>query len=98
MVSRTQTFVHWAELSGLVPMIGINNGYCFAGNAAILGCCDIIISTEDSNIGMGGPAMVRVMLSRFACCPCRNVSVLQPHYFRLRAAASAFIPPRRLAR
>ena len=56
-----QTFVHWAELSGLVPMVGINNGYCFAGNAAILGCCDIIISTEGSNIGMGKI----VILSRF---------------------------------
>ena len=67
MVSRTQTFVHWAELSGLVPMVGINNGYCFAGNAAILGCCDIIISTEGSNIGMGKI----VILSRFACCPSR---------------------------
>ena len=33
-------------------------GYCFAGNAAILGCCDVVIATEDSNIGMGGPAMI----------------------------------------
>ncbi len=48
----------WAELSGLVPLIGINSGYCFAGNAAILGCCDVVIATEDSNIGMGGPAMI----------------------------------------
>jgi len=51
-------FLYWAELSGLVPMIGINAGYCFAGNAAILGCCDVVIATEDSNIGMGGPAMI----------------------------------------
>ena len=48
----------WAELSGDVPLIGITSGYCFAGNAAILGCCDVIIATEDSNIGMGGPAMI----------------------------------------
>jgi acetyl-CoA carboxylase carboxyltransferase component len=48
----------WGELSGLVPMVGINSGYCFAGNAAILGCCDVIIATENSNIGMGGPAMI----------------------------------------
>ncbi|MDG2300781.1 MAG: carboxyl transferase domain-containing protein, partial [Acidimicrobiales bacterium] len=48
----------WAELSGLVPLVGINSGYCFAGNAAILGCCDVIIATENSNIGMGGPAMI----------------------------------------
>ena len=48
----------WGELSGLVPLVGINSGYCFAGNAAILGCCDVIIATADSNIGMGGPAMI----------------------------------------
>lgn len=48
----------WGELSGLVPLVGINSGYCFAGNAAILGCCDVVIATENSNIGMGGPAMI----------------------------------------
>ncbi|MBU98711.1 MAG: biotin carboxylase [Acidimicrobiaceae bacterium] len=48
----------WAELSALVPLVGINSGYCFAGNAAILGCCDVVIATENSNIGMGGPAMI----------------------------------------
>jgi acetyl-CoA carboxylase carboxyltransferase component len=41
-----------------VPIVGINAGYCFAGNAAILGCCDVVIATLDSNIGMGGPAMI----------------------------------------
>ena len=46
------------QLSGLVPLVGINAGYCFAGNAAILGCCDVVIATADSNIGMGGPAMI----------------------------------------
>jgi acetyl-CoA carboxylase carboxyltransferase component len=51
-------FMYFAELSGLVPIVGINAGYCFAGNAAILGCCDVVIATEDSNIGMGGPAMI----------------------------------------
>ena len=49
---------HFARLSGLVPLVGIVSGYCFAGNAAILGCCDVIIATEGSNIGMGGPAMI----------------------------------------
>ncbi|MBV8303637.1 MAG: carbamoyl-phosphate synthase large subunit, partial [Acidimicrobiia bacterium] len=44
--------------SGLVPMVGINSGRCFAGNAAILGCCDVVIATRNSNIGMGGPAMI----------------------------------------
>ena len=51
-------FHDFAALSGLVPLVGINSGYCFAGNAAILGCCDIIIATANSNIGMGGPAMI----------------------------------------
>jgi acetyl-CoA carboxylase carboxyltransferase component len=51
-------FNYFARLSGLVPLVGINSGYCFAGNAAILGCCDVIIATENSNIGMGGPAMI----------------------------------------
>jgi acetyl-CoA carboxylase carboxyltransferase component len=41
-----------------VPTIGINSGYCFAGNAALLGACDVVIATENSNIGMGGPAMI----------------------------------------
>jgi len=45
-------------LSGLVPLIGINSGRCFAGNAALLGCCDVVIATENSSIGMGGPAMI----------------------------------------
>ncbi|MEY2756647.1 MAG: hypothetical protein RIR33_425 [Pseudomonadota bacterium] len=47
-----------AKLSGLVPLVGVNSGRCFAGNAALLGCCDVIIATENSTIGMGGPAMV----------------------------------------
>src|SRR5205807_4547916 len=48
----------FAALSGLVPLVGIVSGYCFAGNAALLGCCDVVIATEDSSIGMGGPAMI----------------------------------------
>jgi acetyl-CoA carboxylase carboxyltransferase component len=51
-------FSFWGALSGLVPLVGVNSGYCFAGNAAILGCCDVIIATANSNIGMGGPAMI----------------------------------------
>lgn len=51
-------FWWFAELSGTVPLVGIASGYCFAGNAAILGCCDVVIATEDANIGMGGPAMI----------------------------------------
>src|SRR3712207_9147472 len=34
------------------------SGRCFAGNAALLGTCDVVIATEDANIGMGGPAMI----------------------------------------
>jgi acetyl-CoA carboxylase carboxyltransferase component len=48
----------WGGLSGRVPLVGITSGRCFAGNAAILGCCDVVIATAGSNIGMGGPAMV----------------------------------------
>ncbi len=54
----TRSFSQFATLSGLVPMVGITNGRCFAGNASLLGCCDVIIATEDSNLGMGGPAMI----------------------------------------
>jgi acetyl-CoA carboxylase carboxyltransferase component len=53
-----RAFQLFAHLSGLVPLIGIASGYCFAGNAALLGCCDVVIATEDSSIGMGGPAMI----------------------------------------
>ncbi|MBK7684965.1 MAG: biotin carboxylase [Rhodocyclaceae bacterium] len=52
------TFASFARLSGQVPVVGIVAGRCFAGNAALLGCCDVIIATRASNIGMGGPAMV----------------------------------------
>ena len=40
------SFVQFARLSGLVPVIGVVSGYCFAGNAAMLGCCDVIIATR----------------------------------------------------
>jgi acetyl-CoA carboxylase carboxyltransferase component len=53
-----RAFALFAGLSGLVPLVGIASGYCFAGNAALLGCCDVVIATEDSSIGMGGPAMI----------------------------------------
>jgi acetyl-CoA carboxylase carboxyltransferase component len=54
----TPSFHAFAALSGLVPRVGIASGRCFAGNAALLGCCDVVIATEDSTIGMGGPAMI----------------------------------------
>ena len=52
------TFSSFARLSGRVPVLGIAAGRCFAGNAALLGCCDTIVATRSSSIGMGGPAMV----------------------------------------
>lgn len=52
------TFASFARLHGHVPVVGITTGRCFAGNAALLGCCDVIIATNNSNIGMGGPTMV----------------------------------------
>ncbi|MEZ5382794.1 MAG: carboxyl transferase domain-containing protein [Microthrixaceae bacterium] len=54
----TMAFHLFGRLSGTVPLVGIASGRCFAGNAALLGCCDVIIATEDANIGMGGPAMI----------------------------------------
>src|SRR6476661_5319143 len=55
---ETMAFLYFAELSGLVPLVGVNAGYCFAGNAAILGCCDVVIGVARTNIAMGGPAMI----------------------------------------
>jgi acetyl/propionyl-CoA carboxylase alpha subunit len=52
------SFIQFAKLSGLAPRVGIVSGRCFAGNAALLGCCDVIIATENATIGMGGPAMI----------------------------------------
>ena len=52
------TWQRLAELSGKVPTIGVTAGWCYAGNAAIIGCCDIIIATEDALIAMGGPAVI----------------------------------------
>jgi acetyl-CoA carboxylase carboxyltransferase component len=54
----SRTFYDFPRLSGLVPMIGITSGRCYAGNASLLGCCDVVIATKGSNIGMGGPAMI----------------------------------------
>lgn len=52
------TFRGFARLSGLVPRVGVATGNCFAGNAALLGCCDIVVATPEASIGMGGPAMI----------------------------------------
>jgi acetyl-CoA carboxylase carboxyltransferase component len=55
---HVSTFAHYAKLRGRVPVLAVADGRCFAGNAALLGCSDLIIATERSNIGMGGPAMI----------------------------------------
>jgi acetyl-CoA carboxylase carboxyltransferase component len=54
----SDTFHQFPRLSGLVPVVGIASGRCFAGNAVLLGCCDVIIATENATIGMAGPAMI----------------------------------------
>ncbi|POR46464.1 biotin-dependent enzyme [Paraburkholderia eburnea] len=53
-----RTFASMARLSGQVPLVGVVSGRCFAGNAALLGCCDVIIATRNASIGMAGPAMI----------------------------------------
>jgi acetyl-CoA carboxylase carboxyltransferase component len=52
------TFAMFAKLSGKVPVVGIVSGRCFAGNAVLLGCCDVIIAAPNANIGMAGPVMI----------------------------------------
>jgi acetyl-CoA carboxylase carboxyltransferase component len=54
----TTSFRAFAALAGLAPRVGIVAGRCFAGNAALLGLCDVVIATESSSVGMGGPAMI----------------------------------------
>jgi len=62
-----RAFALFARLSGHVPTVSIVNGRCFAGNAALAGCADVLIATEDSNLGMAGPAMIEGGgLGRFA--------------------------------
>lgn len=58
LVSFSDTFYRMPRLSGLVPLVGIASGRCFAGNAVLLGCCDVIIATKGTTIGMAGPAMI----------------------------------------
>lgn len=53
-----RAFALWAGLAGLVPRIAVVKGRCFAGNAVIAGCADLIVATADTSIGMGGPAMI----------------------------------------
>lgn len=74
------TFVGMARLSGLVPLVGVVSGRCFAGNAALLGCCDVIIAAKDATLGMAGPAMIEGGgLGRFAPEEVGPVSVQAPN-------------------
>jgi acetyl-CoA carboxylase carboxyltransferase component len=52
------TFRLMAQMSGRAPTVAVVAGYCFAGNAVLAACADLIIATEDSNLGAGGPAMI----------------------------------------
>ncbi|MBK6885408.1 MAG: biotin carboxylase [Tetrasphaera sp.] len=62
-----ETFAHMGRLSGWVPTVAVVTGRCFAGNAAVAGCCDVVIATRDATIGMAGPAMIEGGgLGRFA--------------------------------
>jgi acetyl-CoA carboxylase carboxyltransferase component len=54
----TRAFALWAGLSGVVPRIAVASGRCFAGNAMLAGCSDLIVATENVSLGMGGPAMI----------------------------------------
>ncbi|MCE1180559.1 MAG: carbamoyl-phosphate-synthetase [Micrococcales bacterium] len=74
------TFSTMGRLSGSVPTVGIVNGRCFAGNAALLGCCDVVIATRSATIGMGGPAMIEGGgLGRYAPDEVGPVSVQAPN-------------------
>ncbi len=74
------TFTAMGRLSGTVPSVGIVAGRCFAGNAALLGCCDVVIATRDATIGMGGPAMIEGGgLGRFRAEEVGPVSVQEPN-------------------
>ena len=74
------SFHTFARLSGLVPRVGIVSGRCFAGNAALLGCCDVVVATPEASIGMGGPAMIEGGgLGSFAPEDVGPVSVQEPN-------------------
>ena len=55
---NVRTWRELGKLSGLVPIVGVSSGYCFAGNVVLLGACDVIIATKDSSLGIGGPAVI----------------------------------------
>ena len=76
----TRTWRQLGKLSGLVPLVGVTSGYCFAGNVVLLGACDVIIATKDSSIGIGGPAVIEGGgLGVYAPAEVGPVSIQQPN-------------------
>lgn len=77
---NTRSWRELGKLSGLVPTIGVAAGYCFAGNAVLLGACDVIIATRDSSIGIGGPALIEGGgLGAYAADEVGPVSIQEPN-------------------
>ena len=77
---NVRTWRELGKLSGLVPIVGVNSGYCFAGNVVLLGACDVIIATKDSSIGIGGPAVIEGGgLGAYAASEVGPVSIQQPN-------------------
>ena len=76
----TRTWRELGKLSGLVPIVGVNSGYCFAGNVVLLGACDVIIATKDSSLGIGGPAVIEGGgLGAYAPAEVGPVSIQEPN-------------------
>ena len=77
---HVRTWRELGKLSGLVPIIGVNSGYCFAGNVVLLGACDVIIATKDSSLGIGGPAVIEGGgLGAYAPAEVGPVEIQQPN-------------------
>ena len=76
----TRTWRQLGKLSGLVPLVGVTSGYCFAGNVVLLGACDVIIATKDSSLGIGGPAVIEGGgLGAYAPAEVGPVSIQEPN-------------------
>ncbi|HEY2706806.1 MAG TPA: carboxyl transferase domain-containing protein [Caulobacteraceae bacterium] len=77
---NVRTWRELGKLSGLVPLVGVNSGYCFAGNVVLLGACDVIIATKDSSMGIGGPAVIEGGgLGAYAAGEVGPVSIQEPN-------------------
>ncbi|MGE0597952.1 MAG: carboxyl transferase domain-containing protein [Dehalococcoidia bacterium] len=77
---NSSTWRELGKLSGLVPIVGVNSGYCFAGNVVLLGACDVIIATKNSSLGIGGPAVIEGGgLGAYAPAEVGPVSIQQPN-------------------